>query len=263
MKYTIYRELNKLTKLYPFTPEHVGFIAVDRELARPSDMSSFRWDEAKDKIFDIEGNPIEKKLNIHSHNPTRIVCHWDPTRWPRDVNIPEEEAIPSKGDVSTPDTAEVNFDFFEFITCRLFCSYFTGEPNYRSLIDVGDPPSQRADNFFFIILFFVFIRQAMYFLFLASSVPDMWEYLHTGECDGSIVFIYVTRVLHIPSRTSTGCVSGTGTRCVRYEYVPGTPRGVLNYFNQFDRPIQSPVRLGAVQVRLDVVKLKKFKKSNA
>jgi hypothetical protein len=28
-------------------------------------------------------------------------------------------------------------------------------------------------------------------------------------------------------------------------YVPGTPRDVLNYFNRFDRPIRSPVRLGA------------------
>jgi hypothetical protein len=88
---------------------------------------------------------------------------------------------------------------------------------------------------------------------------------------------YVTRVLHIPSRTSTGCVSGTGTHWVRYGYVPGTPRGVLHYFNRFDRPIRSPVRLGtpgygwvrdpvrlgAVPVRLDMVKLKKFKKSSA
>jgi hypothetical protein len=32
---------------------------------------------------------------------------------------------------------------------------------------------------------------------------------------------------------------------VRYGYVPGTPRGVLNYFNRFDRPIRSSVRLGA------------------
>jgi hypothetical protein len=57
---------------------------------------------------------------------------------------------------------------------------------------------------------------------------------------------YVTRVLHIPSRTSTGCVSDTGTVRVRigYGYVPGTSRGVLNHFNRFDRPIRSPVWLG-------------------
>jgi hypothetical protein len=50
---------------------------------------------------------------------------------------------------------------------------------------------------------------------------------------------------------------------VHVGYGTGTPRGVLNYFNRFDRPIRSLVRLGAVPVRLDVVKLKKFKKSNA
>jgi hypothetical protein len=40
-------------------------------------------------------------------------------------------------------------------------------------------------------------------------------------------------------------VSGAYRVRVRIGYVPGTPRGVLNYFNRFDRPIWSPVRLGA------------------
>jgi hypothetical protein len=31
---------------------------------------------------------------------------------------------------------------------------------------------------------------------------------------------------------------------VRVGYGTGMPRGVLNYFNRFDRPIWSPVRLG-------------------
>jgi hypothetical protein len=106
MKYTIYRELYKLTKLYPFTPKQIGFTVVTRELFIPSDMSSFTWDEDKDELFDIEGKPIEKKPKIHGHNPTGIVYHWDPTKWPTDVNVPEG-AIPSTGNTSTPDVVEV------------------------------------------------------------------------------------------------------------------------------------------------------------
>jgi hypothetical protein len=68
MKYTIYRELYKLTKLYPFTPEQIGFTPVNRESAIPFDTSSFTWDEDKDELFDTEGKPIEKKPKIHSHN---------------------------------------------------------------------------------------------------------------------------------------------------------------------------------------------------
>jgi hypothetical protein len=80
MKYTIYRELNKLTELYPFAPEQIGFASVDWESAIPSAMSFFTWDKFKDEIFDMEGKPIEKKPKIHSHTPIRIVHHWDPTR---------------------------------------------------------------------------------------------------------------------------------------------------------------------------------------
>jgi hypothetical protein len=41
MKYTIYCELNKLMKLYPFCPKTMGFVAIDREATIPSDLSSF------------------------------------------------------------------------------------------------------------------------------------------------------------------------------------------------------------------------------
>jgi hypothetical protein len=88
MKYIIYHELYKQTKLYPFTPKQVDFTAMTRESAIFSDMSSFTWDEAKDEMFDMEGKPIEKKPKIHRQNPTRIVYHWDPTKWPTDVNVP-------------------------------------------------------------------------------------------------------------------------------------------------------------------------------
>jgi hypothetical protein len=106
MKYTIYRELYKLTKLYQFTPKQIGFTTVTRESAIPSDISSFTWDEDKDELFDTEGKPIEKKPKIHSHNPTRIVYHWDPTKWPTDVNVPEG-VILSTSDTNTPDVVEV------------------------------------------------------------------------------------------------------------------------------------------------------------
>jgi hypothetical protein len=65
-------------------------------------------------MFDMEGKPIKKRPKIHNHNPTRIVYQWDPTRWPKDINIPEEKAISSTGNASIPDNAEVNFDSFEF-----------------------------------------------------------------------------------------------------------------------------------------------------
>jgi hypothetical protein len=55
MKYTIYRELTKLAKFYPFTPDQLGFVAVDWGAAIPSDISSFTWDESKDEMFDMEG----------------------------------------------------------------------------------------------------------------------------------------------------------------------------------------------------------------
>jgi hypothetical protein len=58
-----------------------------------------------------------------------------------------------------------------------------------------------------------------------------------------LYYIYVTWVLHIPSRISTGCILGMGTRWIWYGYIQGTPRGVSNYFNQFDMPIRSPVQL--------------------
>jgi hypothetical protein len=58
-----------------------------------------------------------------------------------------------------------------------------------------------------------------------------------------LYYIYVTWVLHISSRTSTGCILGMGTRWVWYRYIQGTSRGVSNYFNQFDTPIRSPIRL--------------------
>jgi hypothetical protein len=41
MKYTVYHELTKLAKFYPFTPEQLGFVVVDRGAVFPSDMSSF------------------------------------------------------------------------------------------------------------------------------------------------------------------------------------------------------------------------------
>jgi hypothetical protein len=111
MKYTIYRELSKLTKLYPLCPEQIGFASVDRESAIPSDMSSFNWDEGMNELFDMKGKPIEKKSKIHNHNPTGIVQHWDPTRWPKDLYILEDEedeaAIPSIGDANAPDNTEV------------------------------------------------------------------------------------------------------------------------------------------------------------
>jgi hypothetical protein len=75
---------------------------------------------------------------------------------------------------------------------------------------------------------------------------------------------YVTRVLHIPSRISTGCLSGTGTRWVgtvrvRTGYATAdTVSGTAGY-----GWVRYPVRLGAVPVRLDAVKHKKFKKSSA
>jgi hypothetical protein len=105
----------------------MGFASVTRESAIPSDMSSFIGDEYKDKLFDTEGKPIEKKPKIHSHDPTRIVYHWDPTKWPIDVNVPEE-AIPSTSDLSTPDVVEVcnlsNLYIFKFFNCRILNHYF-------------------------------------------------------------------------------------------------------------------------------------------
>jgi hypothetical protein len=75
MKYTIYRELNELAKLYLFCPEHIGFAMIAREAAIPSDMSSFSWDEDKDELFDKEWALVKKKPKIHSHDPTGIVHH--------------------------------------------------------------------------------------------------------------------------------------------------------------------------------------------
>jgi hypothetical protein len=69
-------------------------------------MLSFAWDEDKDELLDTEGNPIDKKPKIHSQCTTGIVYHWDPTKWPTDVNVPEG-AISSTGDTSTPDVVEV------------------------------------------------------------------------------------------------------------------------------------------------------------
>jgi hypothetical protein len=110
MKYTIYRELNKLTKLYPLYPKEMGFASIDRESAIPSDMSSFNWDESKDKLFN-EGKPIEKKLKIDSHDLTGIVHHWDPMRWSKDLYMSEDEevevVVPSTGDAGAPDITEV------------------------------------------------------------------------------------------------------------------------------------------------------------
>jgi hypothetical protein len=113
MKYTIYRELNKLTELYSFAPEQIGFASVDRKSTIPSNMSSFTWDEVKDEMFDTEGKPIEKKPKIHSHTPTGIVHHWDPTRWAKDIYTSEDEetevTIPSTSNMDTLENIEINF----------------------------------------------------------------------------------------------------------------------------------------------------------
>jgi hypothetical protein len=123
MKYTIYRELNKLTKLYPFAPEQIGFASIDQESVVPSDMSSFTWDEVKDEMFDTEGKPIEKKSKIHSHTPTGIVHHWDPTRWPNDIYTSEDEeieaTIPSTGNTEIPKNIKVIFPRIIFFRMNL------------------------------------------------------------------------------------------------------------------------------------------------
>jgi phage gp16-like protein len=108
IKYTIYFKLTKLVKFYPFIPEQLGFAVVDQEAAIPSDMSSFTWDESKDEMFDMEGNPVEKKPKIHSHVPTGIMHYWDPLKWPEDVNI-SEEGVSATGNVDAPGAVNVRY----------------------------------------------------------------------------------------------------------------------------------------------------------
>jgi hypothetical protein len=123
MKYTIYRELNKLTELCPFAPEQIGFASVDRESAIPSDISSFTWDEVKDKMFDMEDKPIEKKPKIHIHTPTGIVHHWDLMRWSKDIYTSEDveikTTIPSTSNANAPANVEVKFSRMNFSRMNL------------------------------------------------------------------------------------------------------------------------------------------------
>lgn len=88
-KASIYKELKKLSAIYPFDPEHCGFVKIPKKDRYAAVLPGFFWDIAGDRLRNARGKKVKPPTSFESIEPEMISIPWKGTfNWPRDVNNP-------------------------------------------------------------------------------------------------------------------------------------------------------------------------------
>lgn len=83
---TIYDELKQLSNLYPFDPEHCGFVKNEQSAKA---LLGWTWDEERDMLLNSKGKRVKPPENFQSVEPSEIPIPWKgKLHWPIDVNDP-------------------------------------------------------------------------------------------------------------------------------------------------------------------------------
>ncbi|XP_078153946.1 uncharacterized protein LOC144549064 [Carex rostrata] len=99
MKFLVYREFEKLTKIYPFTPEQIGFVRIPQEKQRPKSLRGYSWDIKSDLLVSPNGEMMmgTRKIELSSGTGTGILYPWPADGMPKDPTMPhaKKPRIPS------------------------------------------------------------------------------------------------------------------------------------------------------------------------
>lgn len=95
LRYTIYGELTKLSEVYPFIPEQLGYASVERSSAIPKDLSSYSWDAQEDKLRRPNGEEVPTGLSLPTLKPSPILYCWDKGTFPTDVTKRSPAPVPN------------------------------------------------------------------------------------------------------------------------------------------------------------------------
>jgi hypothetical protein len=60
---------------------------------RPKSIMDYRWDEEKDLLVDIEGNPIEENSELLTYMPIGIVRTWSNASWSQNLTSRDDEEV--------------------------------------------------------------------------------------------------------------------------------------------------------------------------
>lgn len=97
MKASIYKELKKLSKIYPFDPQYCGFVEIpdNKNVAVP--LPGYTWDTEKDRLRTPKGKKVHLPVKLESVTPEVIPFRWESYMlWPVDVNDPFAGWIPEQ-----------------------------------------------------------------------------------------------------------------------------------------------------------------------
>lgn len=75
-KAAIYKELKKLSKVYPFDPRHSGFVYIKKEDRCAAVLPGFTWDRKKDRMQNDKGQIVRPLEHFESVEPGDIACPW-------------------------------------------------------------------------------------------------------------------------------------------------------------------------------------------
>jgi hypothetical protein len=59
----------------------------------PKNITGYRWDEEKDALLDVEGNPIEENPALLTYTPIGHIHTWDKASCPRDLTNRDDHEI--------------------------------------------------------------------------------------------------------------------------------------------------------------------------
>lgn len=90
MKYWVYQEFLKLGKIYPFTPEQLGYVGLPIDKSRPKSLRGYSWDSHDDLLVSLNGEKLTgtRGIKLRSNPGTGIQYPWPKDRFPKDPNVP-------------------------------------------------------------------------------------------------------------------------------------------------------------------------------